>query len=257
MATADGLSTPRIADLHCHYPMHLPSAADEAPAPPVNRALREPDPEPEGGRASRDRSDAAAPEEWVDRLRLALLRWAAKVLSDETPESGWRVDFDRVRSGGVRLVFSVLYQPFAEIDIGRWPEGRPESGYAADLCAQARDRQRGPPHAARGRRARGRRTRRGSGPGGARRPDRVRPLHRGRVSPRCRAGSGLREREGTRRHRGRVRDAGSPFFRQVAKNTRRCRSSPTGPTTGSSGSGARRSRTSDGPPWRRCTSTAS
>ncbi len=135
MATADGPSTPRIADLHCHYPMHLPSAADEAPAPPVNRALHELTRSPKEAAPHATGQTRRRPR-WVDRLRLALLRWAAKVLSDETPESGWRVDFDRVRSGGVRLVFSVLYQPFAEIDIGRWPEGRPESGYAADVCAQ-------------------------------------------------------------------------------------------------------------------------
>ena len=83
MATADGPSTPRIADLHCHYPMHLPSAADEVPPPSENRTLRELTRSPKEA-APRATGQTRRRPRWVDRLRLALLRWAAKVLSDES-----------------------------------------------------------------------------------------------------------------------------------------------------------------------------
>src|SRR4029079_408882 len=120
MAAADGPSPPRIADLHCHYPMHLPSAADEAPAS-KNLALT---------------SMVRRRPGWVDKLRAWLLKWAARNFSDTTEHSGWRVSYDRIRAGGVKLVFSVLYQPFAEMDLGSWPEGEPQSGYFTDLEAQ-------------------------------------------------------------------------------------------------------------------------
>ena len=36
----------------------------------------------------------------------------------------------------MRFLFSVLYQPFAELDFGKWPEGRPEDGYFRALSDQ-------------------------------------------------------------------------------------------------------------------------
>jgi microsomal dipeptidase-like Zn-dependent dipeptidase len=100
--------------------MHLPSAADEASAS-TNPALT---------------SMVRRRPGWVDKLRAWLLKWAARNFSDTTEQSGWRVSYDRIRAGGVKLVFSVLYQPFAEMDLGSWPEGDPQSGYFKDLEAQ-------------------------------------------------------------------------------------------------------------------------
>ena len=72
-----------------------------------------------------------------------LLRRAAEKLNypghgngAQPGEPGWRVSLERLRRGDVRFVFSVLYQPFAELDFGRWPEGRPEDGYFRALTDQ-------------------------------------------------------------------------------------------------------------------------
>ncbi|MGA8925179.1 MAG: membrane dipeptidase [Solirubrobacterales bacterium] len=129
-----------IADLHCHYPMHLPEAASEP-----DRSIRgvpfagmesfDPDPSP----VRRLRMRAA----WVDRLRAWLLKRAAEKINypghgtgAQPGEPEWRVSLKRLRRGNVRFVFSVLYQPFAELDFGKWPEGRPEDGYFRALSDQ-------------------------------------------------------------------------------------------------------------------------
>jgi microsomal dipeptidase-like Zn-dependent dipeptidase len=54
----------------------------------------------------------------------------------EPGEPEWRVSLERLRHGNVRFVLSVLYQPFAELDFGKWPEGRPEDGYFGALTDQ-------------------------------------------------------------------------------------------------------------------------
>src|SRR5262245_39686891 len=104
-----------IADLHCHYPMHLlardPSVQSDLPG--------------RGGGHPRNLT-----YEYVVRVRrqpgiLAKIRafillLAAKVANFRSETDTWRVDLDKLRAGGVRTVFSVLYLPFAEIDD---PEG--------------------------------------------------------------------------------------------------------------------------------------
>jgi microsomal dipeptidase-like Zn-dependent dipeptidase len=119
--------------------MHLPEAASELDhsvrGTPFAK-MRSFDPEP--SRIRRLRMRAA----WVDRLRAWLLRRAAERLNYPGPGDGqggepeWRVSLERLRLGGVQLVFSVLYQPFAELDFGRWPEGPPEDGYFRALTNQ-------------------------------------------------------------------------------------------------------------------------
>ena len=47
--------------------------------------------------------------------------------------SGWRVDLDGLEKGQARLVLSVLYEPFAEIDLDELPGSDPEDGYFTDL----------------------------------------------------------------------------------------------------------------------------
>jgi microsomal dipeptidase-like Zn-dependent dipeptidase len=83
-----------IADLHCHYPMHL--GADE--------------PDPEGPR-----------ETWLrkllDKAEGAILDEAARILNDSGWSSGWRVDLEGLRAGGAGIVCSVLYWPASEFDL--------------------------------------------------------------------------------------------------------------------------------------------
>jgi microsomal dipeptidase-like Zn-dependent dipeptidase len=50
------------------------------------------------------------------KIRAFLLLIVAKLFNHESFESGWRVDLSRLAAGGVRIVFSVLYLPWTEID---------------------------------------------------------------------------------------------------------------------------------------------
>jgi microsomal dipeptidase-like Zn-dependent dipeptidase len=69
-----------------------------------------------------------------DRFRAAVLRLAAVLLNHRRhfPDE-WRVDFAGLEAGGVSHVFSVLYQPFDEIDLDEWPGSDPEEGYFGKL----------------------------------------------------------------------------------------------------------------------------
>lgn len=94
-----------IADLHCHYPMHL--LAEEGKGDPFVQPLRE-----------------IKKRRLWHKVRAILVRWAAKRLN--FGRSGkWRVDLDGLAKGDVRLVFSVLYVPEAELGIEEWISGRP------------------------------------------------------------------------------------------------------------------------------------
>jgi microsomal dipeptidase-like Zn-dependent dipeptidase len=82
-----------IADLHCHYPMHL--VADEP--------------------------DAAGPKEgwlsrFVDKIEGGILDLVAKIVNDAGWSSGWRVSLEGLKSGGAGIVCSVLYWPASEFD---------------------------------------------------------------------------------------------------------------------------------------------
>ena len=83
-----------IADLHCHYPMHL--------------VAQEPD--PEGPR-----------ETWLrqllDKAEGAILDDAARILNDSGWSSGWRVSLEGLHAGGAGIVCSVLYWPASEFDL--------------------------------------------------------------------------------------------------------------------------------------------
>ena len=98
-----------IADLHCHYPMHLPEAASE-PDRSVRgvpfAAMGSFDPDP--SRLRRLRMRAA----WVDRLRAWLLKRAAEKLNYPGHGNGtgpggpeWRVSLERLRTRGRALRF--------------------------------------------------------------------------------------------------------------------------------------------------------
>jgi microsomal dipeptidase-like Zn-dependent dipeptidase len=105
-----------LADMHCHYPMHLvaedPSVTLERmkePLRPPRRARRPP---------------------WVDWLRARAVRCAAKHINYS---EGWRVSLDELEKGGVRAVYSVLFEPFAEIDLDNRYGSPPQDSYYEDL----------------------------------------------------------------------------------------------------------------------------
>jgi microsomal dipeptidase-like Zn-dependent dipeptidase len=70
---------------------------------------------------------------WLDRLRAVVLLAVARRFNYRDYASGWRVTFDGLERGHTRLVFSVLFEPFAEIDLDELPQSDPEEGYFADL----------------------------------------------------------------------------------------------------------------------------
>jgi microsomal dipeptidase-like Zn-dependent dipeptidase len=102
-----------IADLHCHYPMHLlPTEAHPHDA--------------SGDFLTRLKQD-------LEATAVGLL---ARYLNDRTPKSGWRVDLPGLQAGGAQLVCSVLYAPPDEFDVDRSYGSAPGPGYFADLQQQ-------------------------------------------------------------------------------------------------------------------------
>jgi len=89
-----------IADMHCHYPMHL-LEADEHPH--------------------------AATAGWLqnlaDHFRAEALGIVAHLVNDPRLSAGWRVDLDGLVAGQVGLVCSVLYWPAGEFRLGTRPAG--------------------------------------------------------------------------------------------------------------------------------------
>ena len=100
-----------IADLHCHYPMHLlardPEVQDDLPerhgAAPSSLTLEY---------VVRVRRQPGL----LAKVRALLLLAAAKLANFRSFESSWRVDLEKLDRGGVGIVFSVLYLPWTEID---------------------------------------------------------------------------------------------------------------------------------------------
>jgi membrane dipeptidase len=94
-----------IADLHCHYPMHLlPS----------------------------DHHPHGLAHGWLERLKDDFDAEATAIAADlfNDPRPGkWRVDLDGLVQGDARIVCSVLYWPAGEFRLG----ARPASGSFADL----------------------------------------------------------------------------------------------------------------------------
>lgn len=95
-----------IADLHCHYPMHL--VAEEP--------------------------DAGGPgEDWlrqfVDKIEGGILDLVAKIVNNAGWSSGWRVSLEGLKSGGAGIVCSVLYWPASEFDLPHLNEEPPLDHY--------------------------------------------------------------------------------------------------------------------------------
>ena len=109
-----------IADLHCHYPMHLlvKDEEDEThPATSLNALVKK----------VRKR-----PSLWKKFLAAVLMLFA-RAINFRRFWGTWRVSLDGLEEADTRLVFSVLYLPFAEFDNDEWPDGRPEDHYYCDL----------------------------------------------------------------------------------------------------------------------------
>jgi microsomal dipeptidase-like Zn-dependent dipeptidase len=104
-----------IADLHCHYPMHLLPEGDS----------------PHGASAN-----------WFaqlrDRLEAAATGLLAHFVNNPGWLSGWRVDLDQLEKGQAGIVCSVLYWPPAEFDFDRGYGSDPEPGYFDELKHQLR-----------------------------------------------------------------------------------------------------------------------
>ncbi len=103
----------RIADLHCHYPMHLFPE----------------DTHPGGARESR----------W-ERLRnlvqSGIVAIAAKLANDRYADGDWRVSLKGLEDGRAKLVCSVLYWPPAEFDLAKRYGSPPLPKYWQDVQYQ-------------------------------------------------------------------------------------------------------------------------
>lgn len=109
-----------IADMHCHYPMHLLA---EDPGLPLEGSK---DP------TTKTMIKVSGRPGWVNKLRALALKTAANVINYE--DDRWRVSLDELERGDVRAVFSVLFEPGAEFDFDEGLGGAPpEDTYFGDV----------------------------------------------------------------------------------------------------------------------------
>jgi microsomal dipeptidase-like Zn-dependent dipeptidase len=85
----------RIADLHCHYPMHV--SADRAPE------------------AIEERKKCAGRWSRLDWARCLAMKLAAILFNFKNPWASWRVSFGGLTQARAGLVLSVLYDPVYEL----------------------------------------------------------------------------------------------------------------------------------------------
>jgi microsomal dipeptidase-like Zn-dependent dipeptidase len=71
-----------------------------------------------------------------DRLQTTVMWLANRIANYRKWSSGPRVTLDSLERGNVRLVLSVLYSPFSELDFGRPYAAPPRPSYPADLFEQ-------------------------------------------------------------------------------------------------------------------------
>src|SRR5947209_6885469 len=103
-----------LADLHCHYPMHL---------------------------VPEDKHPHEQSMGWFRQLRdlveAELVELAARAIGNASWDSGWRIDLNGLAAGEARLVCSVLYWPADEFDLDNLdPNAPPERGYFEDIKRQ-------------------------------------------------------------------------------------------------------------------------
>jgi microsomal dipeptidase-like Zn-dependent dipeptidase/predicted acylesterase/phospholipase RssA len=103
----------KLADLHCHYPMHVISGDDVERS---RKGLHEGD--------------------FVRRLQTAVMWLANRLGNYKSWESGPRVTLDSLTQGEAGLVLSVLYWPFSEIDLAQPYASPPQESYPDALFEQ-------------------------------------------------------------------------------------------------------------------------
>jgi microsomal dipeptidase-like Zn-dependent dipeptidase len=99
-----------IADLHAHYPMHI--VAKDDPRATIKQMRTA------GGRPR-----------LRDKLRAWLLALLSRLINNRTWWSGFRVTAQSIQQGSARVVLSVLYRPFEEMDLSKQYAAPPASGY--------------------------------------------------------------------------------------------------------------------------------
>ena len=99
-----------LADLHAHYPMHI--VAQDAPRATIDRM-----------RTARGRPRLR------DKVRALLLAFLSRLINNRTWWSGFRVTAPSIRQGSARIVLSVLYRPFEEMDLEEPYAAAPEPKY--------------------------------------------------------------------------------------------------------------------------------
>ncbi len=109
-----------LADMHAHYPMHI--LADLTPATAAKEMTRV------NGRRGLGR-----------KARALVLKLASHFLSDEDPFTDYRVTTPLLETGGVGIVFSVLYCPFEELDPLRSYKDPPDAEYFGRLIQDLGD----------------------------------------------------------------------------------------------------------------------
>jgi len=111
----------RIGDLHVHFPMHV--MAGEADRPLDRDVTLE------------RMTHVRQPPQLRDKIRATVL-WLASHLGNYERFGGQpRANLQQLEQGHVRLVLSVLYSPFSEIDEGMFGDP-PEDNYWTDLRRQ-------------------------------------------------------------------------------------------------------------------------
>jgi microsomal dipeptidase-like Zn-dependent dipeptidase len=103
-----------LSDLHAHYPMHVVSDAPSGRTVDRMRTLR--------GR-----------DDLRDKVRALVLSIATRLGNDDSWWSGFRVTVPLIRQGSARVIFSVLYRPFEEMDLDKRYGAPPAGQYFAGL----------------------------------------------------------------------------------------------------------------------------
>ena len=106
-----------LADMHCHFPMHLVESEEEHPHDRVLHWW----------------------ERLVDDVRAEAFELVAKIANDEAFGSGWRVSLDGLIAGGAGLVCSVLYWPFCEFQLQSLRGGPPDPDAFGYVLSQLDD----------------------------------------------------------------------------------------------------------------------
>src|SRR5438477_9830795 len=103
-----------LVDLHAHYPIHL--------------GLNQ-------GRDTLAWMTTVRRTGWWERIRALLLKIANNLANYPRPDSP-AVTIPNLKGGDVRIVLSVLYAPFDEIDLTKRYGAPPEANYFEDLHQQ-------------------------------------------------------------------------------------------------------------------------